>query len=56
MPLITKGPVSMKYRGCFQLYSRKQDKKTGQYALNYYAPFGARTLAESFALWKKKYK
>lgn len=24
-----KGPVSMKYRGCFQLYSRKQDKKTG---------------------------
>ena len=51
-----KGPVSMKYRGCFQLYSRKQDKKTGQYALNYYAPFGARTLAESFALWKKKYK
>ena len=52
----TKGPVSMKYRGCFQLYSRKQDKKTGQYALNYYAPFGARTLAESFTLWKKKYK
>ena len=51
-----KGPVSMKYRGCFQLYSRKQDKKTGQYALNYYAPFGARTLTESFALWKKKYK
>ena len=51
-----KGPVTMKYRECFQLSSRKQDKKTWQYALNYYAPFGARTLTESFALWKKKYK
>lgn len=52
----TNGPVSMKYRGVFQLYSRKKDKKTGQYALNYFSMFGRRTLDESFALWRKKYK
>ncbi len=49
------GPVSMKYRGVFTLYSRKLDKKKGEYALNYYAPFGERSLAENLALWKKKY-
>lgn len=49
------GPVSMKYRGVFTLYSRKQDKKKGQYALNYYAPLGTRTLVEAFSLWHTKY-
>lgn len=49
------GPVSMKYRGIFELYSRKEKKKEGGYALNYYAKFGALTLRESFALWQKKY-
>lgn len=49
------GPVSMKYRGVFDLYSRKQDKKTGQFALNYFCPLGTGTLAERFALWCKKF-
>ena len=49
------GPVSMKYRGVFKLYSRKQDKKTGQYALNYYVKF-EHTLAENYAVWLKKYR
>lgn len=49
------GPVSMKYRGVFELYSRKHNKKAGEYALNYYAKFGERTLAENFVLWNKKY-
>ena len=49
------GPVSMKYRGVFDLYSRKHNKKAGEYALNYYAKFGERSLAENFALWRKKY-
>ena len=49
------GPVSMKYRGVFKLYSRKQDKKTGQYALNYYVKF-EHTLAENYVVWLKKYR
>ncbi|MDL2268857.1 hypothetical protein LJC71_04875 [Desulfosarcina sp. OttesenSCG-928-A07] len=48
-------PVSMKYRGIFKLYSRKENKKEGTYALNYFAEFGKRTLQENFDLWKKKY-
>ena len=47
------GPVSMKYRGVFELYSRKQEK-SGSYKLNYYRRFTG-TLAENFALWLKKY-
>lgn len=49
------GPVSMKYRGVFKLYSRKEDKKSGLFALNYYARFGELNLREAFALWRKKY-
>lgn len=48
------GPVSMKYRGVFELHSRKQDKKSGSYKLNYCRRFTG-TLAENFALWLKKY-
>ena len=50
----SRGPVSMKYRGVFELYSRKQDKKSQQYSLNYYAKFEG-SLAERFALWLKKH-
>lgn len=48
-------PVSMKYRGVFKLHTRKKSKDGNQNALNYYAPFAERTLAESFDLWLKKY-
>ena len=49
----SRGPVSMKYRGVFKLYSRRHDKKTGQYALNYCRAFSG-TLRENFAAWLKK--
>lgn len=49
----SRGPVSMKYRGVFKLYSRKQDRKTGLFALNYYRAFSG-TLRENFAAWLKK--
>ena len=49
------GPVSMKYRGVFKLYNRKQNKQTGQYALNYYVKF-EHTLGENYAIWQKKYR
>lgn len=49
------GPVSMKYRGVFDLYSRKQDKHSGQYALNYFCALGVETLDKRFALWCKKF-
>lgn len=51
----SQGPVSMKYRGVFSLYSRKHNKKTEQYALNYYARLGEKTLQENFEIWKRKY-
>jgi hypothetical protein len=46
-------PESMKYRGVFKLHKRLKDERG--YRLNYYAPFAARTLAQAFALWLKKY-
>lgn len=49
----SRGPVSMKYRGVFKLYSRKQDKKTGQFVLNYYRAFSG-TLRENFSSWLKR--
>lgn len=52
----SKGPVSMKYRGVFELYSRKHNKKEDIHALNYYVKFGTRTLHENFVLWNKKYR
>ncbi|MEW6555098.1 MAG: hypothetical protein AB1384_12525 [Actinomycetota bacterium] len=62
----TDRPVSMKYRGLFELLSRKEqehkdyedltDAYYGQrYELNYGAVLGEWTLAEGLAMWKKKY-
>ena len=62
----TDRPVSMKYRGLFDLLSRrereKQDWGAGidpccaqRYMLNYGAVLGEWTLAEGLAMWKKKY-
>lgn len=47
-------PVSMKYRGVFELHSRK-DIGSG-YALNYLGQFTNRTLQQAFAFWKQKYQ
>jgi len=47
------GPASMKYRGVFELHTRK--KQGDGYALNYYAPLGRNSLGEAFSLWLKKY-
>ena len=49
----SRHPVSMKYRGLFELHKRKQ--QDGGYLLNYYAGLGDRTLAESLVLWQKKF-
>lgn len=64
----TKRPVSMKYRGLFQLLNKKQlpgvdEGETDMskiyynsgYQLNYGAPMGQWTLAEGLELWKKKH-
>ena len=58
----TDHPVSMKYRGLFDLLTRKEQAPDGsagnsgkRYQLNYGAPLGEWTLAEGLALWKKKY-
>lgn len=64
----TKRPVSMKYRGLFQLLNKKQlpgvdENETDMskiyynsgYQLNYGAPMGQWTLAEGLELWKKKH-
>lgn len=58
----SKNPISMKYRGVFDLLTRKEvDKKmpdgsiTKQWRLNYGAEMGLWTLDEGFAVWKKKY-
>jgi len=47
------GPVSMKYRGIFELHTRK--KQGEGYALNYFARLGRHGLAESYEIWRKKY-
>jgi hypothetical protein len=45
-------PVSMKYRGVFKLHKRKP--REGVFALNYFAPLGELSMAETFARWAKK--
>ncbi len=47
------GPVSMKYRGVFDLHTRKPQE--GGFALNYYARCGRFGLAEAYEIWLKKY-
>lgn len=47
-------PVSMKYRGAYELYNRKEPNERGLYTINYLAKMGEKTLAETFAGWFKK--
>ncbi len=51
----SKNPVSMKYRGVYELHKRIDDKEQNGYRLNYYAKMGLYTLEEAFKLWLKKY-
>lgn len=51
----SKNPVSMKYRGIYDLHKRIDDKESGGYRLNYFAQMGLYSLEEAFALWLKKY-
>lgn len=49
-------PVSMKYRGLFDLVSRKETPEGDHpYMLNYSAPLGTWTLTEAYAEWHKKH-
>ena len=57
----TDNPVSMKYRGLFELIGRKElprgsdPVKDHRYMLNYAAAMGAWTLDEGLAEWKAKH-
>lgn len=51
----SKNPVSMKYRGIYDLHKRIDDKESGGYRLNYFAKMGLYNLEEAFVLWLKKY-
>jgi len=53
----TDNPVSMKYRGLFKLYSRKEldGDPEHKFALNYQADAGQWTLQEGLDLWLKKH-
>jgi len=49
----TSRPASMKYRGLFQLLTRKATDEG--YTLNYWAPAGQWTLKEGLELWTRKH-
>ncbi len=49
--VFTKKAVSMKYRGLFELFNKKEKGD----ALNYVAETGRWTLKEAFEFWKEKY-
>lgn len=60
----SQNPVSMKYRGLFDLHSRKEnagwvedaaDTSQMRYTLNYIADVGRWTLKEGLAAWQKKH-
>lgn len=53
----TNRPVSMKYRGLFDVYNRKErgDDEPYRYHVNYIAPIGQWTLNEGLAEWKRKH-
>lgn len=51
----SKHPVSMKYRGIYDLHKRIEDKENAGFRLNYYAKMGLYILDEAFELWWKKY-
>lgn len=50
----SRGPVSMKYRGVFNLHTRKEQEQG--FILNYFAEFTGDPIEASFEKWKKKYK
>ena len=52
----TDRPVSMKYRGLFDLHTRKEapDDNPHRFMLNYLSDMGRWSLAEGYALWQKK--
>lgn len=47
-------PVSMKYRGLFELRNRKETD-FGKYQLLYYAPAGAFKIEEVVGEWEKRW-
>ena len=47
-------PVSMKYRGSFDLYNRKEPNERGLYTINYIARMGTMGFDEIFAKWFKR--
>lgn len=49
----SKNPVSMKYRGLFQVLKRKEMK--GGYAIDYAAPMGKWAAQEGLSLWMEKH-
>lgn len=53
----TNNPVSMKYRGLFELHSRKEtpDDPDHKFMLNYTAPAGQWSLVEALTRWQKKH-
>jgi len=53
----SQNPVSMKYRGLFKLYSRKETPDDPQYTymLNYISQMGRWTLDEGLKEWKRKH-
>src|SRR5699024_7379982 len=53
----TENPVSMKYRGIFDLLTRNEsdEDELGKYKLNYGQSLGNWTLQEGLEIWKKKH-
>jgi hypothetical protein len=51
----SKNPISMKYRGLLESFSRVRDKEDKEWIINYHGPMGRWSLDEGFALWKNKY-
>ncbi|MBI5189930.1 MAG: hypothetical protein HZA22_04590 [Nitrospirae bacterium] len=52
----TEHPVSMKYRGVYELAKRGKDEKTGKQFLNYQGKFNDMSLKEVVEIWRKKHK
>ena len=50
-----KNPISMKYRGLFELISRKKDETKDEWLLCYHSPLGRWSLKEGFDIWRSKY-
>jgi len=55
----SKNPASMKYRGLFELFGRKEiekdeNGKVKKWNLSYGAPMGQWNLKEGYELWRRK--